>query len=1202
MALERFGLGAVITADDRQFVSANNRARDSLGKFIKTADSAPASFGRMTGAITRATAALSTGAAKIGKGVGQINRGLMQAAIGALPIAAAVGAGVSKAAQFEKQMSAVGSVTRATESDMSKLTKEAQRMGIVSSFSATQAGEGMEYLARAGANTDQIIAALQGTMNAAAADSIDLGTAADIVAQVVKGMNLEWGEAGHVADTLALASASANTNITQLGESFSYGVASAVQFGMSLEETTAIFGKLADAGLKGSLAGTSFVNMMNKLAKPTGKAQALMKKWNITLDNADGSLRKVSDIVDDFSKNIKKIPNTSERAAVATEVFGIRGARAYSALSVAGKASLDALEDKLLASSVGIGAATEMAATRLDNFMGKLTLFGSSIESLSIGIFGPLLKSFTPAIEEMTNGLNGVLFSLQGLNEVRQRENQEMGESAQLIAREAANRLASAGVTDKYTRSSLGALQVLSRMSIGEEKLSSAQVDARKRALQSTFETETKRRAELIRTQQLAAAGAQTVDDMSKSRREFMTKQIDAITKARQKETNDAINMAFSGAEGAVEAQKWLRNQVLSEALASNKDLTEADRSRIQQEIAMMSDEEAARSAIGDKIRSQIFSIEKLQEIEKEHGSAAVQIALGIQDAIDSLTETWNDMVSGVKEFGKTLETYVGKDGVRKIAKYATMFAITAAAIVPVILGLGALGFASKGVAIVFTGLKTVAIGALTLIKGAVIGLAGVFWPLLAAVAAVGIGFAIIRKDGESVGETLQRAWMGIKNVVSDVYENTLLPFINGFRKRWNELSDGIIGKWIDTFNQASQKISDVATKIKNKFYDIFGTWFSGLSNVEIRWEEVGSAIANGIAWVATKMAELVGAIVDGFVWASEQVMSFLEGPLRALYGFAEGVAMRWDGVKTSFLNLWEVIKTSFGDMYTDVAELANAIFGMFDVATDAVGTDFSDLFSFVGGLITDLVGIIAEALALVIPVVTGVFGSMLNIITTVVNGVKSVFSDAFGGIMQILEGDFVSGIKRIGIAILNAITLPIRSAISGLIELIQKIPGADELAFGLGIDLDSIQKWVADGITSNEMAAKISAKPAGNDEYKGKKLVQSDGGQKPPMIPVGEDKKAEISALDKVVTDIGDIKARDKARAAEKPKLEANINLEDKRTLDIKNQMCIDGEAVSVGTARHKQELQDRSGFKTTPWQRRVMLEHGTAPMNKAG
>jgi TP901 family phage tail tape measure protein len=422
VALERVGLGAILTADPKPMVAGTGRARNALGQFVSTADQVPPHLNKVQAAMWRVGNSAKAMGMSVATGLRAIGAGISSMAMAFAPMGLLLGFGIKKAADFEKQMSAVGAVSRATGEEMAAMSKEAKRMGIVSAFSATQSSEGMEKLARAGAKPHQIIAGLSGVMNAAAADGIELATSANVIAQVVKGMGIEWEQSAHVADTLALASASANTDIVGLGEGFKLAVSTAKQMNMEVEETTAILGKLADAGLKGTLGGTAFANMMTKMAAPTSKATGMLKKWKVSLVHLSGekkgSLKKVSTIVQDVSKHLNKLGDVTKRVAAAKEIFGLRGMRAYNALAVAGKDATDKLENALVNSSKGIGAAQEMADRRLDNLMGRMTLFGSSVEGLFNEIFGPGLSGFQKTIRSVTDSLNQVLFALQDMQEV----------------------------------------------------------------------------------------------------------------------------------------------------------------------------------------------------------------------------------------------------------------------------------------------------------------------------------------------------------------------------------------------------------------------------------------------------------------------------------------------------------------------------------------------------------------------------------------------------------------------------------------------------------------------------------------------------------------------------------------------------------------------------------------------------------------
>lgn len=413
MAFERIGLGGFLKFDERTAVRGMDNARKGFARLKK-------------------------GAGQVGAGLARIGGGMRNTALALAPITAGLGFGIAKAASFEKQMSAVGAITRSSTKDLAKLTAEAKRQGIVSVFSASESAQAMEFLGRAGFTTDQIIEGLGGVMAAAAAEGIDLATSADIIAQSVKIMGLEAKDSGTNANILALASAKSNTNILALGEALKFGGLTARSAGLSMAETTAIFGKLADAGLRGSIGGTALSEMLEKLTKVGPKSTKIMKQLGIKTRGAGGKFLKMPKIINNFTKGLAKLTNEGERNAAITEIFGKRGKRAYLGLASAGGRALRQLTTELEKSSEGIGAAQEAANKRLDNLSGAIKLFASSAEAAMIEFFGPFLQTFKDTVKGMTTGLNAVLFAVQGLqkgmSELQLDENKEIGKTARLIA------------------------------------------------------------------------------------------------------------------------------------------------------------------------------------------------------------------------------------------------------------------------------------------------------------------------------------------------------------------------------------------------------------------------------------------------------------------------------------------------------------------------------------------------------------------------------------------------------------------------------------------------------------------------------------------------------------------------------------------------------------------------------------------------
>jgi TP901 family phage tail tape measure protein len=391
MALERIGLGGVLTFTTDQAERSIKRVSTVFDQFKNRMSGVSASVGRVGGGLSSLTSSITTAGASM------------------LPMTAAIGYGTNQAASFEQQMSAVAAVSNASASDMQRLTDEARRMGMTSAYSATQAGQAMENLKRAGASTNQVISSLGGTMNLAAAEGMELSEASTIVARSTRIMNREWSQAANTADILVLTSQSATTNVSQLGEAVAYGGPAAYAAGLDFEELNAILGKLSDSGAAGSAGGTALSNALNKLANPTDKAQKLFEKFGITMSRTANGGVDLVDISDQINTAISGIEDPLERNRIAVEIFGVRGRRAFSALSTAGKESTNQLISDLRNASDGIGVSAEAARKRLDNLKGAITLLKSALEELAISTLGTMLSPLKDVVRDITSGLTGIL-------------------------------------------------------------------------------------------------------------------------------------------------------------------------------------------------------------------------------------------------------------------------------------------------------------------------------------------------------------------------------------------------------------------------------------------------------------------------------------------------------------------------------------------------------------------------------------------------------------------------------------------------------------------------------------------------------------------------------------------------------------------------------------------------------------------------
>ena len=397
MAFEKLGIGGLLTFD-------GGNATAQIGK------------------ASRAMAGLSKSARGVRDGMGQVAAGLGKLTLAATPAALVLGAGVKAAANFESQMSAVAAVSGATAEQLASLTEMSKVLGIETQFSATQAAEGMENLARAGFSVEEIMTAIPGVLAAAGAEQMDLGAAAQITSNVLRGLALETSDAKRVADVLALASASAATTMMDLGSAFQFAAPTAARYNLELEETSAILGIFANSGVRGTMAGTSFNAVMRSMLTMTSKAKESMKKLGISFFDTTGTLLPMPQIIDNFNKGLGRLKTEQERQTVIQQIFQERGAKGFAILLKQGGGALTELTAKLKAAGDAtdemgnkVGAAAQMAAKRLDNFSGATTLLKSSIESYFISTVGGFLDGMASSVRGVTDSFNKVLFAMNDL-------------------------------------------------------------------------------------------------------------------------------------------------------------------------------------------------------------------------------------------------------------------------------------------------------------------------------------------------------------------------------------------------------------------------------------------------------------------------------------------------------------------------------------------------------------------------------------------------------------------------------------------------------------------------------------------------------------------------------------------------------------------------------------------------------------------
>jgi TP901 family phage tail tape measure protein len=337
---------------------------------------------------------------------GQLGAGMTAAGAG---IAAGLGMAVKTTADFESAMSRVGALSGATDKDLASLTKTAKDLGSSTSFSATQAAEGMSYLAQAGYDTNDVIASMPGLLNAAAAGQTDLATTADITSNILSGFGLEAAETAKVADVLTKTFTNSNVDLAMLGDTMRYVAPTAKAMGLSLEETAAAAGILGNAGIQGSTAGTSLSMSLTRLASPTKEAAGLMEELGFNAFDSQGKMLPLNEILGNLQKSTANLTDEQRMHAVST-IFGAESMKSMLTLMEAGPDTLSKFTGEL--KNAG-GAAEEIATKQLDNLKGQFTILMSAVEGAAISLGTALL----PAVKFVVSGIQRLVDLFNGLPE-----------------------------------------------------------------------------------------------------------------------------------------------------------------------------------------------------------------------------------------------------------------------------------------------------------------------------------------------------------------------------------------------------------------------------------------------------------------------------------------------------------------------------------------------------------------------------------------------------------------------------------------------------------------------------------------------------------------------------------------------------------------------------------------------------------------
>lgn len=334
---------------------------------------------------------------RIDRAVGQQAAQVQRSALGLAGIGASLAGLLKPAVDFEAAMDRVGAVSRAEASEMDRLSRTARDLGASTNWSATEAAGGMQELAMAGFEVNDIISAMPGMLSLASAGQVGLAEASDIASSILSGFTLQADETGRVADVMTNTFTGATVTLGELGETMKYVAPNAAAVGLSMETVAAMTGKLGDAGIRGSMAGTALRAMISRLSGPTGEASKALAKLGVETVDTAGNLRPMGMVLSELDASMQSL-GTAQQASLRKAIFGEEASAAAQILMVqSASGSLSEFEQALHKQ----GSAAQVAEEQNDNFKGLIKQIGSLTEAVGITVGTVLLPALTELVQQV---------------------------------------------------------------------------------------------------------------------------------------------------------------------------------------------------------------------------------------------------------------------------------------------------------------------------------------------------------------------------------------------------------------------------------------------------------------------------------------------------------------------------------------------------------------------------------------------------------------------------------------------------------------------------------------------------------------------------------------------------------------------------------------------------------------------------------
>lgn len=350
---------------------------------------------------------------RMGRDIQRIGDGFSSVGESMLPIAAgitAIGAAGGRAfIDFDSIITGAAAKAGATAEEMEMMRQKASQFGADFPISATQAAEGMDRLAAAGYDANQVVGVMPSVITAAVASGEDLATTSDVVSNALNIWNLKQGDiasnAMRVADVVQMAANKSSLSMTDFGVAMQYAGAPAATLNISIEQLSTAMAIMKNNGIEASTIGTSLRSIFTRLSSPPKSAAEAIERLGLQVKDTQGNFLGIQPIIEQLRTKMIGMSDT-EQVAIAQALAGQEAYSGLLALIKTAPQDYQAMQDAMDNATGSSQAQFEVMKGTLKNSIDGML---GSLESLAINlgsVLTPQIKMVTDTIGNLADLIN----------------------------------------------------------------------------------------------------------------------------------------------------------------------------------------------------------------------------------------------------------------------------------------------------------------------------------------------------------------------------------------------------------------------------------------------------------------------------------------------------------------------------------------------------------------------------------------------------------------------------------------------------------------------------------------------------------------------------------------------------------------------------------------------------------------------------